>query len=81
MQFSSSQAVIVRSVALARYCRPVAPGSLGEVEVAAAWAEVRVGANKSESTKTAYMILDEGGSGCELYWSRLVVFEEVLDEK
>ena len=65
---------------MSRYCRPVAPGSYGEVEVAAAWAEMRVGANKSESTKIAYMVLDEGGSGCGLFWRRLVVIEEALGE-
>ena len=49
--------------------------------MAAAWAEVRLGANKSESTKTAYMVLDESGSGCRLFWSRLVVSNEVFGEE
>ena len=37
---------------------PVAQGGYGEVEVAAAWAEVRVGVRKSESMKSKYMILE-----------------------
>ncbi len=43
------------------------------MEVAAAWAEVRVGVKKSGSRKSIYMMLDEGGSRLGRLWMPTVL--------